>query len=257
MAAQEDSTPWTDPSLPNTEDGDTILYGRGYFSNLGAVRRKPSRPDAPPTLSKSCSDKISAKQATSLLSSVTSLLISPHNCYLTSITLPGSQYSEVACTRAFSSTGRLAPLKEKSWEDGYSFRPFDINTTSQEFAYSRRQTLNPGDTLVPSNIASSWTPRSSETIIGGTLQGRKQFSVKGASQTSKRRMWMLAITIANALDANSAVVSETLKIGKYVEVKNSALLEKRRETKADVRNTLRGWQKNDDQEDWGYDGVEA
>src|SRR6187402_1945264 len=115
MAAQEDATPWDLPPSTNTSShtpssptNTTVLHGRGYFSALGSVRRKPSRPDAPPTLSKSCSDKISLKQSTSLLSSISSLLISPDNIYIHSLILPSSQYSAVACTRAFSDSGRLA-----------------------------------------------------------------------------------------------------------------------------------------------------
>lgn len=257
MAAQEDSTPWQEPSLlPNSNGDIPTLHGRGYFSALGAVRRKPSRPDAPLTLSKSCSDKISAKQATSLLSSVASLLISPQNCYIESLTLPESQYSQVACTRAFSSIGRLAPLNDKQWGDGYSFKPFTIHTTSREFVHSRRQSLNPKEVLVPSNIASLWTPKASETIIGGTQQGRKQFSIKGASSVCKRRTWMLAITIADALYSSSPETLRSLKVDRYTQMKNGDLLKKRREVKGDVRGTLKGWQQNDDIEDWAYAGVE-
>ncbi|KAJ5058090.1 hypothetical protein J3E72DRAFT_246274 [Bipolaris maydis] len=73
MAAQADATPWTSPpptlqeatvasspqslSPPGQTTGDTeedigpsALRGRSNFSHLGVVRAKPSRPDAPPTL---------------------------------------------------------------------------------------------------------------------------------------------------------------------------------------------------------------
>ncbi|CZR51652.1 related to tRNA-specific adenosine deaminase 1 [Phialocephala subalpina] len=258
IAAQEDSTPWQEPSpLPKTNTDMPALHGRGYFSALGAVRRKPSRPDAPPTLSKSCSDKISAKQATSLLSSIASLLISPQNCYIQSLTLPEPQYSQVACTRAFSSSGRLAPLDGRNWGDGYSFKPFTIHTTSREFIHSRRQPLGPREVLVPSNIASLWTPRTSETIIGGTQQGRKQFSIKGASSVCKRRTWLLAVSIADALCSSSPAILRSLKVDRYAEVKSGDLLRKRKEVKNNVRDTLKGWQRNDDAEEWACSGVEA
>lgn len=258
MAAQEDSTPWKEPSPSLKSSGDLpILHGRGYFSALGAVRRKPSRPDAPPTLSKSCSDKLSAKQATSLLSSITSLLISPRNCYIQSLTLPESQYSQVACMRAFSASGRLAPLVGRDWGDSYSFKPFEIHTTSREFVHSKRQPLGPKEVLVPSNIASLWTPKTTETIIGGTQQGRKQFSIKGASSVCKRRTWMLAITIADALYSSSEAILSSLRVERYADVKNAGLLKKRREVKDDVRGTLKGWQRNNDAEEWGQTEVEA
>ena len=112
MEAQEDSTPWTTPpplihdttglSTPQT----TALRGRSHFSHLGAVRLKPSRPDAPPTFSKSCSDKLALTQTTSLLSSLTSLLISPQNAYITALVMPTSQFNKAACTRAFARSGR-------------------------------------------------------------------------------------------------------------------------------------------------------
>merc|ERR1711939_420221 len=125
MAAQDDATPWDLPPLAITPGDSTpaepeILHGRGYFSVLGSVRRKPSRPDAPPSLSKSCSDKIALKQSISLLNSVTSLLISPENVYIHSLVLPASQHSSVACTRAFSDSGRLSCLKDREWEGSYS-----------------------------------------------------------------------------------------------------------------------------------------
>ncbi|KAH7382223.1 hypothetical protein BKA66DRAFT_512303 [Pyrenochaeta sp. MPI-SDFR-AT-0127] len=59
MDAQEDATPWTSapPTIPMSsqgtgpsEQGVGALRGRSNFSLLGAVRCKPSRPDAPPTL---------------------------------------------------------------------------------------------------------------------------------------------------------------------------------------------------------------
>src|SRR5690242_6809944 len=74
MSAQDDATPWT--SAPPTISSDALpdsegaLRGRSNFSLLGAVRCKPSRLDAPPTLSKSCTDKLALKQSTSVLSSV-------------------------------------------------------------------------------------------------------------------------------------------------------------------------------------------
>ncbi|PMD27891.1 hypothetical protein NA56DRAFT_696909 [Hyaloscypha hepaticicola] len=280
MASQEDSTPWDLPSLStnspftNSSKPSSLLHGRGHFSALGQVRGKPSRPDAPPTLSKSCSDKLALKQSTSLLSSLTSLLISPQNAYLTSLVLPSSQYSETACTRAFSSSGRLAPLKGKTWVGGYSFQEFKVLTTEKEFAYSRRQALKPGEKLVPSNIASisGLSPVDSETLIGGTLQGRKQFSLPGASRICKRRMWQLVLSVASIacqhvlindrdnrkpeenedkLVADHALV-KSLKAKTYAEVKEGNLLKERMKVKREVRETaLMGWVRNEGGEGFG------
>jgi len=261
MAAQEDATPWdlsltgsstslvdlspcTAQGLPNSNE--PILHGRSYISALGLVRRKPSRPDAPPTLSKSCSDKLALKQSTSLLSSITSLLISPQNCYIHSLVLPLSQYSDVACKRAFSSSGRLAPLarKDGQWEGGYSFRPFQVLKTAREFSHSRRQNLSSGEKIIPSNIASFSTPRPvlAETLIGGTLQGRKQFSLQGASSTSKRSIWGFALEIATLMSL--PVIKRCLEAETYSSLKNNQLLVGRRNVKEVVRKVLVGWAKN-------------
>ncbi|KAH7336247.1 adenosine deaminase/editase [Rhexocercosporidium sp. MPI-PUGE-AT-0058] len=263
MAAQDDATPWDLPSkidtsgdLSHAEPG--VLHGRGYFSALGSVRRKPSRPDAPPSLSKSCSDKISLKQSTSLLSSVSSLLISPKNIYIHSLVLPSSQHSSVACTRAFSDSGRLSSLKGRQWEGGYSFSPFSIVTTDKEFTSSRRQSLGMGEKIIPSNIATWWTPNHTETMIGGSLQGRKQFSVKGASRVCKRRSWKLAIEIAKVASIQLPKVEKALDVNTYALLKQSLSLLQRRIVKADVRaGALKGWVRNEGGEDWGMEGVES
>ncbi|KAK2627124.1 hypothetical protein QTJ16_003090 [Diplocarpon rosae] len=261
MAAQQDSTPWDLPSTGTSNSllakESTTLHGRGYFSALGAVRRKPSRPDAPPTLSKSCSDKIALKQSTSLLSSITSLIISPSNAYIHFLILPSSQYSSIACNRAFSDSGRLSFLKDKEWCGGYAFQPFKIVTTEKEFLYSRRQHLQAGEKLVPSNIATSWTPNHSDTLIGGGIQGRKQFSLKGASRVCKRRKWKLALEIAHMASVEAPKVERALRNKSYASVKKSGLLDERREVKKYVRSSaLRGWVRNEGGEDWGVEGVE-
>ncbi|CZT08102.1 hypothetical protein WAI453_002260 [Rhynchosporium graminicola] len=260
MAAQDDATPWAVPSANDTERNLSelgVLHGRGYFSALGLVRRKPSRPDAPPSLSKSCSDKIALKQSTSLLSSVTSLLISPQNVYLDSLVLPSSQYSPVACARAFSDSGRLSLLKGKQWDGGYSFVPFRVLTTDKDFEFSRRQLLALSEKIVPSNIATSWTPNSAETLIGGSLQGRKQFSLKGASRVCRRRSWRLALEIAKVVSLHIPRIEKTLAVDSYASVKRSPLLDGRGIVKADVRaSALKNWIRNEGGDNWGVGGVE-
>jgi tRNA-specific adenosine deaminase 1 len=272
IAAQEDSTPWELPGVNESVSSSlhplvsaskcspptpgALLKGRGYFSALGIVRRKPSRPDAPPTLSKSCSDKIALKQCTSLLSSITSLLISPSDCYLSSLTLPQSQYSAVGCSRAFSVDGRMKPVVGKDWENGYAFRPFKVLATSREFSYSRRTPLLPGEKLVPSNIFASYTPHHFETLIGGILQGRKQGDLKVASRVCNRKMWNLALEIATLVAAPS--IERCLRVERYSDVKTSELLNGRRKVKVDVQyKALAGWVKNTGDEDFGFNSVDA
>jgi tRNA-specific adenosine deaminase 1 len=251
MAAQEDATPWSTNTEASTDE--PTLHGRGYFGALGVTRRKPSRPDAPPTLSKSCTDKLALKQSTSLLSSITSLLVSPENMYIHSLVFPSSQLSSVAVERAFSPSGRLKELDVTSWSGGYSFHPFQILRTDHEFLYSRRQ--SGVKELVPSNISSLWTSCGAETIIGGTMQGRKQFDVRGASKVCKRRMWKLAKEVATQLKLQE--LTSDLEIATYLDLKSGDLLNQRRKVKKHVRNVMGGWIRNEGGEDFTVAGVET
>ncbi|KAG5976654.1 hypothetical protein E4U55_007258 [Claviceps digitariae] len=281
MAAQDDSSPWIPPpspppdthqSSPPSETSTTILPGRAYFSELGIVRRKPSRGDAPPTLSKSCSDKITLKQCTSLLSSLTSLLIDPSNAYIDRLVLPSSQYSASACQRAFS--GRLQPLMDEErgssttsssssssrprWPGGYRFAPFHVETTDEEFAFSRRSAIKctGAKNIAPSNLAAVWTGSGvEETVLGGILQGRRPFEEKGASSVSRRRMWMSAARLAASLRGEAwGHVRQCLGGGArqtYGDVKDCELLADRRRVKKEVcESALVGWVSNRGDEDF-------
>lgn len=230
MASQEDATPWDVPALttaanitpdllntstaPKTDTAalEPALPGRAYFSHLGVVRRKPARSDAPPTLSKSCSDKLALKQCTSLLSSAVTLLVDPRRVYLDTLVLPASRYSEVACRRAFSAEGRMSSLSasreggKREITSSYAFRPFAVKTTTSEFSFSQRAvslTATPtaaAGSIAPSNLAAAWTRSGlEETSLGGTLQGRKQFDPRGASFASRRKTWAVAAEVAGLL----------------------------------------------------------
>lgn len=246
MAAQDDASPWQSQS-PATDitSQDVPLLGRGFFSQLGIVRRKPARGDAPPTLSKSCSDKIALKQCTSLLNSVTSLLVSPRDVYISSLILPQSQYSETACRRALSVDGRMAPLRDLEWGGGYSFAPFDIQTTIKEFSHSKRG-HDSGERAVASNLAVAWSQHGlTEALIGGKLQGRKQGDVRGASLVSRRKMWGLALDIIRSLGMTSAPLYDVLGSASYEELKDAELLAARRKAKTEARKlALKGWTRN-------------
>ncbi|KAF2125726.1 hypothetical protein P153DRAFT_91951 [Dothidotthia symphoricarpi CBS 119687] len=248
MDAQEDATPWT--SVPpivssgdaSTEDNTTALRGRSNFSLLGAVRCKPSRLDAPPTLSKSCTDKLALKQATSLLSSTTSALVSPRNAYLHSLILPASQFVPSACSRAFSRAGRMHALTDATWKGGYRFQPFEVNSTEREFRFSRR-TLAPHEKAMSSNLSAVWTPSWQETLIGGVLQGRKQLDPRGASAICRRSMWKTAVQIAGI--AGVPMLVDMLDKERYRDLKRCEMLDERRKVKDEAQRTgLSGWVKN-------------
>lgn len=259
MSAQSDATPWTTtPPTPITtsEASPAPLRGRSHFSLLGAVRCKPSRPDAPPTLSKSCTDKLALKQATSLLSSPVSLLICPSNAYLHTLILPASQLVPTACERAFARSGRMAALTDASiasWGAGYTFRAFAVAPTTREFNWSRRSTAD-AQTPVPCNLSAVCTPAWQETLIGGVLQGRKQMDPRGASRLCRRSSWGLALRIAGAVGAEGALGSAV----RYGEFKQSAALTARRRVKQDMKmGGLKGWVGNTGDEAWCLDSKDG
>ncbi|KAF4912428.1 tRNA-specific adenosine deaminase 1 [Colletotrichum viniferum] len=245
MAAQEDASPWDMPAAAPSEDAGT-LPGRAYFSRLGIVRRKPARGDAPPTMSKSCSDKIALKQCTSLLSALTSLLIYPGNAYLSSLILPETQYSAAGCKRAFSARGRMASLNGRAWSGGYRFAPFEVRATEREFAFSKREVKKRTERIAASNLAAAWTAGGlEEGMMGGVLQGRKAFDARGASAVSRRRMWEEVAAIAGELGDDGEGLRSALAGATYADVKGSEMLAARREVKMEARReALAGWVAN-------------
>lgn len=275
MAAQADATPWevtspvatpttdtaTPTPMPNSPPAAPVLPGRAYFQHLGVVRRKPARGDAPATVSKSCSDKLALRQCTSLLSSTASLLVSPTNAYLTTLVLPASQHSATGCERAFS--GRMAAMKENTdmFHGGYRFSPFRVDTSNLEFTYSRQGVANRSalggaaagtNKMAASNLAVAWTASGlEEASLGGTLQGRKLFDPRGASFASRRKMWALAAEIASILGAGLVGVQKSLAAQKYRELKQSDMLQPRRDVKRKATFTaLKGWVKNEGDDDF-------
>ncbi|KUI62117.1 hypothetical protein VP1G_09261 [Cytospora mali] len=258
MSAQDDASPWETPlpqHLMDKVDSDSpelALLGRACFSQLGVIRRKPARADAPPTLSKSCSDKIALKQCTSLLNSLTSLLVSPRGVYLSSLILPESQFSATACKRCFTAQGRMAPVRDfqGEWGDGYSFKPFEIQTTELEFEYSScGSDKEEKAKYVASNLAMAWSCNGlAENVIGGVLQGRKQSDPRGGSAVSRAKMWALATEVAGMVGMGELAHHR----GTYGDVKEGKLAAGRRKVKEQVRGAaLKGWVRNTGDEAFG------
>lgn len=245
IGAQQDATPWDIPDPATLCSPKTSLPGREFFSQLGVVRRKPARRDAPPTLSKSCSDKLALKQCASLLSALASLFVNPSNSYIDVLVLPESQYSQIGCERGFSRHGRMKSLDGRHWPGGYSFKPFKIDTTDVEFYFSKRSVMARAEKISASNLAAAWsTSGVEETILGGIIQGRKPFDIRGASRMSRRQMWGTALDLARDLDDNN--LRFALDVSTYGDVKEGPLLAARRQVKAEVRGTaLAGWVKNE------------
>ncbi|KAL4927970.1 tRNA-specific adenosine deaminase [Aspergillus undulatus] len=111
MAEQDDPTPWAIPDEPAIAEQQTLLSGRGHFSKLGIVRRKPARADAESTKSKSCSDKIALRQVSSLLNHETSLFVAAtENAYIKGLVMPEEEISAVGVERCFGVEGRMKGL---------------------------------------------------------------------------------------------------------------------------------------------------
>ena len=268
MQQQADATPWSE-SPPSSSD----LLGRGHFDQLGIVRRKPARADAPQTLSKSCSDKLALKQATSLLSGIVSQLIWPGNVYLSTLVLPESQIVPAAIERAWGTSGRMSPVTRlnedttKQWEKaGYSFHPFAVEGTTRTFEYSKSTTKE--DTAVPSNLSALSTPHAREVLINGVLQGRRQSDPRSGSSISRRRMWWVVFDTAGLADEAAARAG---KRGEMVDLPVlhdvvSAVGERsyadakvrcaaREEVKRVVKEVaLKGWNRNEGDDGWKLRG---
>lgn len=241
-------------SIPQTPKPEVHLYGRSYFDLLGVVRRKPSRPDASPTLSKSCSDKLALKQCTSTLSSITSMLIHPGNAYISTLIMPDTQYIDYACDRAFGPRGRMAPLLH-AWDEklimaGYSYTPFTVMPTTREFVFSRRAHHSADPVIfVPSNLSTLAYGLSHETLINGVLQGRKQADPKGASAVSRRNTWSLALSIAD--DIGNPNLHDAFSKLTYAQVKSGSKLRARELSKDCARSgPLEGWSRNTGDDNW-------
>lgn len=278
MREQADATPWTRPSptlptvldsaesdIPSAADEQPSLLGRGFFDQLGVVRRKPARPDAPPTLSKSCSDKLALKQCTGLLSALTSQLVAASGTWLSSLVLPEDRVVDSAVKRAFGGSGRLAPLageeRQARWrEEGYEFRPFEVLRTSRLFEHARDSTFegDGGGLPVPSNLSTLVTPHKQEILINGVMQGRKQDDRKGASCVSRRRMWEAVRDVHGTLGLEQQVQGLTygdMKADGGLSEAARRVVVARESVKRDAKAlALQGWTQNDGDAEWTLDG---
>lgn len=242
MASQEDATPWAN-AAPSSNPDDMI--GRGHFDRLGVVRRKPARPDAPVTMSKSCSDKLALKQVTGLLSGTAAKLVQVDGCYLRTLVMPEAETVSEAVKRAFGREGRMKVLDD--WggtRAGHKFRPFEVRTTGRKFAYSAQ-----GAEAGGSNLSALWTPKRQEVLVNGVLQGRKQFDIRGASITSRRGLWKLALEVA-IMAGVPAVLGAPDKTT-YGMTKEHANDDRKEAKDMALEKALMGWKRNERDDDWG------
>lgn len=123
-----------------------------------------------------------------------------------------------------------------------------MRTTGRKFAYSAQ-----GAEAGGSNLSALWTPRRQEILVNGVLQGRKQFDVRGASITSRRGSWKLALEVA--IMAGIPAVISTLDKSTYTMSKECGNSDRKEAKNAALEKALMGWKRNDRDDDWSLDKV--
>ncbi|KAK2736155.1 hypothetical protein FQN57_000886 [Myotisia sp. PD_48] len=209
MAAQEDPTPWelqgekVSIDIPQNASTQALLNGRAHFSILGVVRRKPARADAESTLSKSCSDKLTVKQVTSILSFPANIFIAATaNAYISDFLLPQDELNDVGFERCFGSreTGRMKALKDRVWGSAdadncggdFRFRPFNARSLPMaEFQglweYAKPDGVPFPGRSRPSNISAVWTaPPSYSSVTPFSLEGTECLQAKNSGYPKQK-----------------------------------------------------------------------
>lgn len=268
--------PWETQAL---EGLGSSLQGRGHFSMLGYVRRKPARADADPSNSKSCTDKLAVKQFMSAISFPTDLFIEKtDNAYIRTMIVYEDQYNETGYLRAFGPTGRLSNISELGRFFNVTILPHDF----QRFAFARTAGKVAKGEQKPkvSNVTTLWIPPSitafgctPEVLVNGVKQGYKQWDdrIAKASIVSRRRLWDEAvglasgssqmppdsdgcmaapITLPTTVSVQLEEISRTLTRGSYAQAKSSSLRSRSIQTKTYVTAALGNWHNNENDKDW-------
>lgn len=266
--------PW-----PVDDTALATLQGRGHFSLLGYVRRKPARADAEASLSKSCTDKLAVKQFSSILSFPTDLFIQEtDNAYMQAVVVYSDQYNPAGYQRAFAPTGRLSSLGNA----GRFFSISPLPSDSPRFPYERSPTHAATDPIKhkASNISSLWIagspsgrPDLVEVLTNGVKQGFKQWDTRPgkASLVSRSRLWQTGLKISALLHSRNQSshntssdqqqpsfdkgwvldLRRTLSAATYAEAKSTELRKGRRARRKHVTETMGNWNKNGGDDDWG------
>jgi tRNA-specific adenosine deaminase 1 len=263
------AVPW--PSEPDSSDA---LRGRGHFSQLGQIRRKPARADAEPSLSKSCSDKLAVKQYTGILSFPADLYILPtQNIYIRSLVVYSDQYHAAAYARAFGPSGRLSHVVQP----GHFFVVDPLPKKFAPFVFAKQQQSAGGRSaakLKTSNIAALLVRGNHkdrrdavEVLINGVKQGYKQFEPrpKKASLASRDALWQLGLEISSlwcsevvsqnfaGRDCSAqifAAIHTCLSSTTYRAAKLSSLRRTVRDRRSSVTQAMGNWVSNHGDEGW-------
>ena len=250
----EDAVPWVVPAPLPSDATPPVLPGRANFGLLGTVRRKPARADAQPSLSKSCTDKLTVKQLTSLLAFPADILLEMTSAaFLKSLVVPEKQYNATGFSRAFRSTGRMKCLPDL---DGSKF--FDVEILPNDFP-SFPFKKDPGQSLVQkaSNTSTLWirapaqnVNHTTEILLNGVKQGYKQSSpdIRKQSSVCRMQMALLGQKIAAAMGMEGYNdIPQT-----YRHAKSRPLRRVKIERKRLATQTLGAWIENEGDSDWSF-----
>ncbi|KIV88107.1 hypothetical protein PV10_09033 [Exophiala mesophila] len=265
--------PW---QPPESTSSPSHLQGRGHFSLLGYVRRKPSRADAEPTLSKSCTDKLAVKQFTSVVAFPADCFVQrTDNAYLKNLITYSDQYDQVGFERALGPRGRLANISG----DGHFFGIEELPQGSPRFLFEKPTnivgTASPQKSKA-ANTSTMWvaSPNPSgnavhEVLVNGVKQGYKQWDHRQskASVVSRRHLIHLArsictdmsggdtsdLSLGYRLNEIAATISGVFNQDQYSKMKASHLRYEAIELKARVKRSLGSWQQNSGDSEWPCD----
>ncbi len=269
--ASDAATPWA-----VDDSTSTILQGRGHFSLLGYVRRKPARADAEASLSKSCTDKLAVKQFSSILSFPADLFIrKTPSAYIQSLVVYADQYHSTGYERAFGPSGRLSGLRSL----GHFFHIETLPANFPRFAFHKKpqsSSSGPESKSKVSNIATLWVTRTTseeanivEVLINGVKQGYKQWDQKSskASVVSRKKLLQLAISISGLFGHKTSGehhklmatyntvnwlrgIHSTLSASTYEEAKSSPARAASTHCRTTVTDALCNWTRNTLDGDW-------
>lgn len=262
-AAGKDVSPWPTAAAHGDAsiiERNALPLGRGCFSDLGALRRKPARADAEISMSKSCTDKLMLKQFTGLLGFPLDLFVQRSSAtFLKRFIVYNDQYSEEGYARAFGSDGRLKDALAGGGGlclPAELFEVYVLPSDFRRFEYEKQRGVHGVDRKSKvSNISALWVAgRESqqsdavvEVLVNGVKQGFKQLDEKErkGSVTCRRNMIQKAAQLQMLVHMRGMAapnLGNGLLCG-YSKLKSSSSCEHRYKLKQLVLASLGGWPK--------------
>ncbi|KIW16019.1 hypothetical protein PV08_06070 [Exophiala spinifera] len=266
-----ETEPW-----PVEDTALKTLQGRGHFSLLGYVRRKPARADADQSHSKSCTDKLTVKQFTSVLSFPTDLFIQrTENAYIRTLIVYRDQYDSTGYERAFGRSGRLSNVCSLD-------HPFRIDPLPEDFPrfmYDRANTDSDHECKAKvTNISALWIRCAGtaaataadvvEVLMNGVKSGFKQWDQRPtkASIVSRYKLWQLAHSMLPFIRDEEELhrphhqawadgLSQSLSAETYAAAKSTILRADRITLKNGTTDALGNWENNDGDYSWNCTDV--